>query len=225
MKNMLFGFLALFVVMPLHGQSLTITMKETGPTGVTSPMLQTDRTHARLDVPSLASQLLYDSPTKTLRLLIPLLRSYREYTPATAASATPIIAGNRAQPAPTPITYKRVGAGKVKEWACTTYEGYRGTEKVVEVCAAEGSVIGVTAADFATVQQAIELAKPFAPAEMIERIPTLGTAASQGFAGFPLRRVSYLNGQAVSTAEVTEIHRGAIPPDTFSVPAGFNKAQ
>ena len=224
MKNMLFGFLALFVVMPLHGQTLTITMKETGPTGVTSPMLQTDRTHARLDIPSLASQLLYDSPTKTLRLLVPLLRTYREYTPATAASASPIIAGNRAQPV-APITYKRVGTSKVKEWACTTYEGYRGTEKVVEVCAAEGSVIGVTAADFTTVQQAIDLAKPFTPPDMIERIPTLGTAASQGFAGFPLRRVSYANGQAVSTAEVTEIKRGAVPPETFSVPAGFNKAQ
>src|SRR4051812_43857191 len=87
MKNTLLTFVLLFIGLPLYGQALTITMKETGPTGVTAPMLQTDRTHARLDIPSLASQLLYDSPTKTLRLLVPLLRTYKEYTPATAQSA------------------------------------------------------------------------------------------------------------------------------------------
>ena len=224
MKNILPGLLALFIVMPLHGQTLTITMKETGPAGATTPVLQTDRTHARLDIPSLASQLLYDSPTKTLRLLVPLFRTYKEYTPTSMQGVGTAVTGSRGQPALAPITYKRAGTGKVRDWACTTYEGYRGTEKVVEVCAAEGSVIGVTAADFAIVQQAIDMAKPYAPAEMIERIPTYGSVANQGFAGFPLRRVSFRNGQAESTAEVTEIQRGAVPPDIYSVPAGFTKA-
>jgi len=224
MKNILPGLLALFIVMPLHGQTLTITMKETGPAGATTPVLQTDRTHARLDIPSLASQLLYDSPTKTLRLLVPLFRTYKEYTPTSMQGVGTAVTGSRGQPALAPITYKRAGTGKVRDWACTTYEGYRGTEKVVELCAAEGSVIGVTAADFAIVQQAIDMAKPYAPAEMIERIPTYGSVANQGFAGFPLRRVSFRNGQAESTAEVTEIQRGAVPPDIYSVPAGFTKA-
>ena len=82
MKNITLSILALFAAMPLHGQGISIIMKETGPIGQTAPTLQTDRTHARLDIPSLASQVLYDSAAKTLRLIVPLLRNYREYTPA-----------------------------------------------------------------------------------------------------------------------------------------------
>ena len=223
MKNITLGILALFIAMPLHGQGISITMKETGPIGQTSPALQTDRTHARLDIPSLASQVLYDSATKTLRLLVPLLRSYREYTPATI-QASAAAAGGRGQPAPVPIAYKRAGAGKVRDWTCTTYEGYRGSEKVTEVCAAEGAAIGLTSADFAIVQQAIDMAKAITAPEMIERIPTYGSVANQGFRGFPMRRVTFRNGQPESTTEVVEIRRDAVPAETFSVPAGFTKA-
>src|SRR5262245_1183937 len=141
MKRIGFCILAFLMAMPVYGQGLTITMKETGPIGVTAPSIQTDKTHARLDAPSLASQVLYDSSTKTLRLLVPLLRTYREYTPATAPPA-PAAGGGTAAPALTPITYKRTGTSKVKDWACVTYEGFRGSEKVVEVCAAESPAIG-----------------------------------------------------------------------------------
>jgi hypothetical protein len=136
MRRIGLGILAFFIAMPLCGQGLTISMKETGPIGETAPMIQTDRTHARLDAPSLATQVLYDSSTKTLRLLVPLLKSYREYTPATIQNAPPI--GGRGQPAaaPMPITYKRTGSSKVKDWTCTTYEGFRGSDRVAEVCAA-----------------------------------------------------------------------------------------
>src|SRR6185436_18576853 len=33
--------------------------------------------------------------------------------------------------------YKRTGTAKVGQWTCTTYEGFRGADKVSEVCAAE----------------------------------------------------------------------------------------
>jgi hypothetical protein len=217
MKNILLGICALFMAIPLHAQGLTITLKETGPLGQTTSTLQTNRTHARLDIPSLASQVLYDSTTKTLRLLVPLLRNYREYTPATPATpATP--------PAAAPITYRRGASSKVGNWTCTTYEGYRGAEKVAEVCAAEGAAIALTSADFATVQQAIDMAKTFAPPDMIERIPTFGNVANQGFSGFPVRRVTFRNGQPALTAELAEIRRGEIPATTFAVPAGFTRA-
>src|SRR4026209_2377115 len=115
MKSIALGILALFIAMPLFGQGLTITMKEKGPIGETAPSIQTDRTHARLDAPSLASQVLYDSSTKTLRLVLPLFRNYREYTPATIQGAPPIL--GRGQPVSPliPITYKRTGSSKVKD--------------------------------------------------------------------------------------------------------------
>ena len=76
MKNIRLSILALFITAPLYGQGLTVTMTETGPVGKTAPTLQFDATHARLDIPSLASQVLYDSTTKTLRLLVPLVKIY-----------------------------------------------------------------------------------------------------------------------------------------------------
>ncbi len=101
MKSIKWSVIIFFIAVPLYGQGLTVTMKETGPVGQTAPILQTDRTHARLDIPSLASQLVYDSATKTLRTLVPLSKVYREYTPATvqelaAAAAT----SGRGQPTP-----------------------------------------------------------------------------------------------------------------------------
>jgi len=223
MKRITLGLLWVFIAMPLYSQGLTLVMREVGPTGATAPMLQTDRTHARLDIPSLLSQVLYDSTTKTLQVLVPLLKNYKEYTPASIPQSPPVAGGQRqsAPVAAVPITYKKTGTSKVGNWTCTTYDGLRGSEKVAEVCAAEGAAIDLKAADFTIVQQAVDLAKRVAPTEMIERIPAYGTVASQGFAGFPVRRVTYLNGQPVSTAELVEIRREAVPAANFTVPAGF----
>src|SRR5215813_4481297 len=159
MKKIVLGILWVFIAMPLYSQGLTLTMKETGPAGQSAPMLQTDRTHARLDIPSLVSQILYDSSTKTMQVLVPLLRNYREYTPASIQQRPPATGGQgEAAPAAlAPITYKRTGTSKVQSWTCTTYDGFRGSEKVVEVCAAEGAAIGLTSADFTVVQQALDL--------------------------------------------------------------------
>ena len=220
MRNLRLTILTVFLAAPLYGQGLTITMKETGPVGQTAPSMQFDATHARLDIPSLATQVLYDSGTKTLRLLIPLFKTYKEYTPAVAAAT------RGAQPAAptTPITYKRTGTSKVKDWTCTTYDGFRGADKVAEVCAAEGAAIALTAADFAIARQAIDMMKGITPAEQLERIPAYGSVQNQGFAGFPVRRVNFREGKAETTTELVEIKREAVPAATFALPAGFNKA-
>jgi len=220
MKIILWAVLAVFIALPLSGQGLTVTMKETGPAGQTTPILQTDRTHARLDIPSLASQVLYDSATKTLRLLVPLAKIYREYTPASVQGIAPAAAGGRG---PALITYRRTGSSKVRDWTCMTYEGFRGSEKVTELCAAEGTAIGLTAADFTAAQQAIDLARPFAAAEIIDRIPVYGSVTSQGFAGFPVRRVNFRNGQPDTTTELVEFKREAVPAANFTVAADFKK--
>jgi len=217
MNSIKWSVLTLFIAFPLYGQGLTVTMRETGPAGQTAPTLQTDGTHARLDIPSLASQVLYDSATKTLRLLVPLAKIYREYTPASVQQNAAAAA------APVRITYKRTGTSKVRDWPCTTYEGFRGSEKVTEVCAAEGSSIRLTSADFTIAQQAIDLARPFAAPEILDRIPVYGSAASQGFAGFPVRRVNFRNGQPDTTTELVEFRREAVPAANFTVAADFKK--
>ena len=221
MKSIRLSILALLLAMPLHGQGLTVTLKGSGPVGQTAPSLQFDATHARLDIPSLATQVLYDAPTKTLRLMIPLLKTYQEYTPAVVqerAKVTPPV------PAAAPLAYKRTGTSKVKDWTCTTYDGFRGADKVAEVCAAEGSAIGLTAADFALARQAMDMMKGITAAEQLERIPVYGTVQNQGFAGFPVRRVTFRNGKVDTTTELVEIKREAVPAAVFALPAGFKKA-
>ena len=225
MKIIMAGILALLVASPILGQGLTITLKETSPIGQSSPILQADSTHARLDIPSMASQVLYDSATQTLRLVVPLLRTYREYTPAIVQQAAAAGLGRGEAAQTPPLTYKRTGTDRVRDWPCTTYEGFRGTEKVAEVCAAEGAAIGLSRGDFTLVQQAIDMARAIAPAEIIERVPMYGTAAVQGFNGFPVRHVSFKNGQADTTTELVEFNRGPVPAANFAVPAGFNKGQ
>ncbi len=224
MKHVALAGLAIFLALPLRGQGLTITLKETGPAGTTAPTMQMDKTHARLDIPSMASQVLYDSGTKTLQVLVPLLRVYREYTPATVQQKAAADAASGKAQVPTPITYKKGGTAKVGNWSCTNYEGVRGNEKVVEICAAEGVAIALTAADFTLAQQAIDMIKAIAPPDIIERIPVYGTARSQGYTGFPVRRVSFKNGRPDVTTELVDIKRGVVPAATFAVPAGFNKA-
>jgi hypothetical protein len=224
MKSFRRAILALLIAVPVYGQGLTITMKETGPAGQSSAALQADRTRARMDIPSLASQVLYDSSTKTLRVLVPLLKVYREYTPASVQQRIATDAASRGQAALAPITYKRTGSSKVGNWSCTTYDGFRGAEKVAEVCAAEGNAIGLTSADFTLAREAIDMVKVIAPPETIERIPVYGTVQSQGFAGFPVRRVNFRNGQPEVTTELVEFKREAVPPSNFDIPAGYNKA-
>jgi hypothetical protein len=225
MKGFSKVILALFVALPGYGQGLTITMKETNPAGQTIATIQADRTRAAMDIPSMVSKILYDSSTKTLRVLVPLLKTYREYTPASVQQRlTADTASGRGQASLAPISYRRTGMSKVGSWTCTMYDGFRGAEKVAEVCAAEGSAIGLTAADFALAREAIDMVKAIAPPETIERIPVYGTVQSQGFAGFPVRRVNFRNGQPEGTSELVEFKREGVPSTNFDVPAGYNKA-
>jgi hypothetical protein len=125
---------------------------------------------------------------------------------------------------PSPITYKRTGSSKVGQWACTTYDGFRGADKIMEVCAAEGSALGLTAADFRVVQQLADFMKNIAP-QQIDQLSLYGTDEKQGYAGFPVRRVMFRNGKPDSTSELVELRREAIPASTFAVPDGFKKQE
>jgi hypothetical protein len=125
-------------------------------------------------------------------------------------------------PAPAPITYKRTGASKAGQWACTTYDGFRGADKVTEVCAAEGSALGLTASDFRIVQQLAYFLRSIAP-QQIDQLALYGTGENQGYSGFPVRRVVFRNGKPESTSELVELRREAIPASAFAVPDGYKK--
>lgn len=203
------------------GQGLTVVLSQTGGGAAPSqPTMQLTATRGRFDVPGLG-QAFYDAQTKTMRVIPAILKAYLEYTPQSVQQL--VAAGRGAAPQPR-ITYRRSGTGKVKQWPCTIYEGTRGTEKLTEVCTAQGPAIALTVADFALVQEAIDLATPFAAQDALERIPVYGTAAKHGYVGFPVRRTFYRAGQPPIVTELVEFRREAVPPASLEVPPGYSKA-
>jgi hypothetical protein len=220
--TLLFSTVFLMSVLTLgaQAQGLTVVLSQTGagPQPV-QQVLQAGPTKARFDVPGMG-QVFYNAETKTLRVAPALMKAYMEYTPDSVKQA---VAAGRGAPASAKITYKRTGTGKVRQWPCTTYEGVRGTEKVVELCVAAGAEIAVNAADFKLAQEAIDLARGFTAQDTLNGIPVYGTVEKQGFAGFPVRRTTFAAGKQVSTTELTEIRREAIPAANLELPAGYVK--
>jgi len=218
MRHLKILILSFFISSPVFGQGLTITMTATDSTGKKSPqVLMAERSQARLDLPD-GARLLYNSETKKLHVMFAGATVYTELTPQLIQILT--ASSRRGQPAPNPIpvTYKRMGSSKVDKWPCSIYEGSRGPEKIVEVCAAEGAAIALAASDFIVVQQAVNSVKGVVPPDVLDGIPVYGTIAGQGFAGFPVRRITFVNGKPDSTVELVEIRRGAIPAANFAVP-------
>jgi hypothetical protein len=120
------------------------------------------------------------------------------------------------------VQYRAAGSDRVGQWTCTKYEGYTGAQKTAEVCAVDPKDLGLTPADFDIARQLAEFMKSLAPGAA-DRILTFGKAEEQGFAGVPVRHISYQNGQVDSTTELSEVKHTAFPASTFEVPAGFHK--
>ena len=243
--------IALFIASPGYAQGVTMVMNETSGGQTTQARMQLDRTHIRTDIRDQGRQMsvTYDADAKVMRMIDTAKGTYTEITEQDLKQMAGMMAQMQeqmknmppeqrkmmedmmkgrggagmpgAQAAPARITYKRTGTGKAGQWACTTYDGFRGAEKVAEVCAAE-SGLDLTAADFQVVQQLADMMKSMAPQQR-EQLAVYGTVDSQGFAGFPVRRVTFRNGKPESTSELTEFRREAIPAAVFAAPAGFKK--
>jgi hypothetical protein len=232
-------------------QGIVMVMNETNGGQTSQNRMQLDRTRVRTDIrdQGRVMTVTFDGNTKVMRMIDTPNKSYTEITQQDVQQIGGMMAQMMEQmknmpaeqrqmmeqmmrgrggagmpgmtPAPAPITYKKTGSARVGQWDCTTYEGFRGAEKVAEVCAAEGS-LGLSAADFQVMQQLADFVKSMAP-QNLEQLAMYGTAESQGFAGFPVRRVTFQNGRAQSTSELSELRREAIPDSAFAVPSGFRK--
>ena len=214
-------FHATVMVPGAFGQGLTVILSQTGGGAApTQPTMQLTATRGRFDVPGLG-QVFYNAETGTMRVIPAILKAYLEYTPQSVQQL--VAAGRGVAPQPR-ITYRRSGTSRVKQWPCTLYEGTRGADKLTEICVTQGAGIALAAADFALVQEAIDLALPFTAQDALERIPVYGTTAKHGYAGFPVRRTFFRAGQPPIVTELVEFRREAVPPANLEVPPGYNKA-
>ncbi len=193
----------------------------------------------------------YDGPAKTVRMINLTKKSYTEMDQAqmqrmgqqvNAAMAAmqaqlknmppeqqkmmqDLMKGRGLPGAGTPAertVYKRAGTGKVGQWSCARHDGYRGAEKVAEVCAVDAAALGLTAADFEAATQLAEVIKGMMPGAS-DQLSFNGTIESQGFPGVAVRRVTLHNGAPQLTTELTEVRRGPIPASAFATPAGFTR--
>ncbi|MGE0392754.1 MAG: hypothetical protein AB7P67_04225 [Vicinamibacterales bacterium] len=132
--------------------------------------------------------------------------------------------GGAAMPQTATVTteYRRTGSGTVGQWACTTYDGFRGATKVAELCAAPPSVLGLSPSDFDATRQLAAFTRRMAP-QAADGLMFDGTDQSQGFEGIPLRRTRFRNGKPAGTSEIVEVRREALPASTFAAPAGFRR--
>jgi hypothetical protein len=125
-------------------------------------------------------------------------------------------------PAAAKTEFRPAGSDKVGKWSCNKYEGFRGQEKVSEVCTVDPKDLGLTVSDFDVAKQLAEFLKTIAP-QSADRATYFGTAEDQGFSGVPVRRISYVNGKVSSESELKDVRHEAFPASTFDVPAGFTK--
>lgn len=124
--------------------------------------------------------------------------------------------------APARPQYRPAGSDKVGQWSCAKYEGFRGQEKVMEVCTIDPKELGLTASDFDVAKQLVEFLRTLSP-QSADQAVMIGTPEEQGFPGVPVRRTAYANGKVTYTVELKEVKRETLPASTFEAPAGFSK--
>lgn len=117
-------------------------------------------------------------------------------------------------------TYRRVGTDTAGKWKCDRYDGYRGEQKISEMCTVDPKTLGFAAADFDVTKQLAAFFSKLMP-QNADRLFAIGSPEEQGYSGVPVRHVS-LEGQHTTT-ELVDVTRQTFPASTFEVPAGFQK--
>jgi hypothetical protein len=125
-------------------------------------------------------------------------------------------------PAAPKTTYRKVGTDTVAKWTCDKYEGYQGTQKMVELCTVDPQAIGFAAADFQVTRQLADFFQKLAP-QNAAGVFSLGTPEAQGFSGVPVRSVTFKGDQQQSVTEMSEATRQSFPASTFAPPPDFTK--
>ena len=122
--------------------------------------------------------------------------------------------------APARIEYRKTGTDKVGAWTCDKYDGYRGDQKISEVCTVDPKTLGFALEDFEVSRQLAAFFAKLVP-QGADSVFRIGRGEDGGFSGVPVRQVTI--GPPQSSWEITELKRQAFPDSTFAVPSGYTK--
>ena len=97
--------------------------------------------------------------------------------------------------------YRKAGTDKVGRWTCDKYQGYLNNQKVSELCTVDPKSLGFAVSDFEVARQLGEFFKGMMPQNLtpqnLDRVFAVGRVEAEGFAGLPVRRITYANGNPV----------------------------
>ena len=238
---------SLTAVRIVAADGLLIVQKHTTGGTTNTNQIQIERTRMRAETGGgdRAQVVVFDATAQVVRMISPARKTYRELTKADIDRLGGQMAGARAQMQNLPpeqrerieammrgrgvagaalakIEYRKSGTDKVGKWTCDKYDGYRGDQKVSELCTVNPAVLGLTAADFDISKQAAKFFAQSAPQDADQMFSIGGT--EQGFSGIPVRSVVSV-GQNQITTEVTDVSRKTFSDDSYAVPAGFQKQE
>ena len=122
--------------------------------------------------------------------------------------------------------YTKVASGEtVNQWTTDKYEGQRNGQKEMEVWTTGWQEFGITQADFQVFQDLAEFFRGLAP-QIGDEMFQVGSAEAeqeQGFAGVPVRRLFYRNGNPYRRSEVTQVTRQDFEAALFEPPQDYRK--
>ena len=233
----------------LHAQGVVMVQEETRDGKTSTNQIQMDASHMRVESRASGrhSAFLFDGTAQVARILNLEQQTYVEIDqaqmqkmremmtqmqekmknlpPQQREMMEQMMKGRGGMPAPpSPPEYKQAGTDKVGAWPCTKYEGYTAGRKTTELCAADPKVFGLSAADFEVAKQLGEFVRSMVP-DMGDQAVLFGATSEQGFSGVPVRRTTLADGRVVSTSEIKEFRRAAIPASAWVVPAGFKRQE
>ncbi len=114
-----------------------------------------------------------------------------------------------------PIDFTKTGSDKIGAWPCDRYAGSADGRKV-EVCAAEGSALGIPADDVAVFEGFLDLSE-----KMAGEAAGGGLGSDRGFEGLPLERKETRDGVVTDRFVIDAISQEKMPAADFQVPAGL----
>jgi hypothetical protein len=141
--------------------------------------------------------------------------------PEQRAQMEKMLAGRMGQAGATPAaprsTYVAKGSGSINGFSCTRYEEMEGAEKVADICSAKPSDLHFNPADF----QVFEKMKDFASGLLSANVPNSpfknNYLMTPGIDGYPIERINYVSGQAVTKDQLKSIDRSNFSDADFSL--------